>query len=267
VKRPRRTTRPAWGKLRPWLLPVVALVAALFLLRGGFDGDALRNELASGAWDEALERLSEARPQDLAPGLADVDWWPAPARRAELDELRRTPDGDLLEAADAPTLVAPLDRHRSAPPEVRLREPADRDLAVQIRNVDLGLVAADLTIPAGRAAVPLEIGMLAGTTYDMTLRDGSLLAYAGFELLPRDSSDGIGVLMASARDLAATDDEAGGQLLAALVALDFGLTAEALDRLRSSTPPGPAAPVRDELVAIALARQGLDRSALELVDG
>lgn len=268
--RPPPPRRTGLAKLRPWILPAVAIVLGIALFRGGFDADALASDLRGGRIDAALDRLAAAQPSELFVELRDVAWWPADRRDAALSDLAALRDEDqdaFLESADLPTFVAPLGRWRDAPTAIRLRDPTDRPLQFQLTHSELGLVAASTTLPTGTTEWPPGATLLPGATYTLTLREtdeAPLLAFAGFEMLKGSEATGVGIAMATARDLAGDPD--GGQLLAGLVALHYGLTDEALRRFESLAGRIAYEPVVDELVAITLAAQGLDRSALERVE-
>lgn len=263
---PRRA--PSFRTLRPWLFPALAVAVAIWLWDFGFDRDALRDELAAGRIDAALARLHEAHPADLSPALAEVEWYPRATRQAAVAELLSRPEDELLEDPRLPTFVAPLDRFRSAPQQVRLREPLAGPLTFRIESLELGLPVTEETLPAGTAAFPLSATLIPGTRYVMNLAPpdgGGLLAYAGFSVLPVGTAREVGLAMAEAHALA--PDEPTGDLLASLVALQHGLTDEAATRLRALADDARLGPVATELLALALDEQGLDRTARALLAG
>jgi hypothetical protein len=250
------------------VLAAVAIAVVLLIdRRPVLDRGALASEFAARRVDVALARLTVAPPDSLPESLRDVNWWPAPHRTARLERLASIEPAELLESPTLATLVAPLGALRSGPTQARLRDPADADMRFELRNVDLDLVVADLPVPAGTLVVPLEVDWIPGTRYRMVLadgRDGAMLALAGFRVLDTGSSQAAARAMADAHALGAPDHE-GSSLLAALAALDAGLTLDAIERLTPlQSAPGYEAVAR-ELHLLALESLGLDWSARRLM--
>lgn len=266
MKRPTSPTsrRARW---RVWLAPAAALIVGLTLFDdalSGFERARFAETLSEGRVDQALDMISVAGDAALLPELAGVNWWPARARTTRLDLLR----SDVARAGepDGAVLVAPAGRYRTAPREARLHPATERELLLQVHLRDLGLQATEIVVPAGTEVVVPELTWLAGTTYDLVLvepLDEGMRALTQVELLSETMSEDVGVVMATAYDLA--PDARGGELLAGLVALHFGLYQEALDRwapLRSDITYGRVAV---ELSAIALARMDRDHEAVALL--
>ena len=174
---------------------------------------------------------------------------------------------DPYESLEHPTLMEPLDAWRSPPTRVRLREAAAEDLLLRIENLELGLLVTELPVPRGTQELPLEVSFIPGTTFVMRLMkpDQALpVALGAFELLPSPRAEELGLVLRTAWDLGG--GEHGGELLAALAALHHGLHAEAIQRLERLAEVEGYEQVSRELRALALMEQGLDRTALELVD-
>lgn len=235
---------------QPWLTP--------------FDTQALAAELAQGRVDEALTRLAQARSPGLPEALAGVNWWPPEARARRLQDLA----GEVAElpAAAAPQLVSPVGRQRGAPRLVRLSGMVEHPVTLEIHSRELGLLAGELTFAVGQDNSPIDIKLLPGTTYDLHLVDaeGASLSLASFEILPDDEARDLGRLMATAHGLASGGP--GGELLAAIVALHFGLREEALDASLELFGDPPLGAVARELAAIALARLDRPAEALALLE-
>jgi hypothetical protein len=126
---------------------------------------------------------------------------------------------------------------------------------------------AALPVREGALAVALDVAWIPGARYGVLLadeRDGALLALAGFRLLDLPAARAAASAMADAHDLGVPDHE-GSSLLAALAALDAGLTHEAILRLAPlQSAPGYEAVAR-ELHVLALESLGLDWSARRLM--
>ena len=266
MKRP-SSPKPGAGHLRRWLFPAVALIVALVLfdkpgwLGPGFQRDAVVELLADGRVDQALDTLAKATDRHLIPELDGVNWWPAEARARRLALLQR--DAERADPAAGPELAGPVGRHRSSPRVARLTAPAPRPLLIELHNRELGLLANTLPVAAGASSTPLDTTLIPGTTYDLALldggADGDLLSVAHFELLSPDVARDVGVVMATALELGG--EGPGGELLAALVALHYGLGEEALTRFDALVDDPGVGPVAGELAAIALARMDLPAQA------
>ncbi|MCB9898821.1 MAG: hypothetical protein H6825_12525 [Planctomycetes bacterium] len=259
----------ALKKLRPFALPIVALVLALSLLRKDFDVDDVRAALADGDPERALELLSSAREGDLIEPLVTNVWMTAGQRASRLAALRARPADERSEALDAPTLVAPRGEYRAPPTTLRLREALDRPVRVALHGVELGLDMTTVDVPAGALEAPIGVTVLAGTTVSLTLTaaDDSLMpALAWFRTLDAERARLVGIVLATAEEIAG-DDARADALLTGIVALDYSLLDEALTRLRPLLADPDYGRLARELCVIALDAQGLDASALALLDG
>ena len=100
---PRPLLRPAPSpatRLRPWLMPALAVVAAVALFTGrGFDADGLRDTLAAGDVDEALHELATAPQEDLPEPVRGLHWWTRGRRAEALSRLATRPVAQRLMAA------------------------------------------------------------------------------------------------------------------------------------------------------------------------
>lgn len=255
-------------QLRPWLLPALALALLLTLWEEGYDQDELTAALEDGQPARALEVLTLADTRHLIEALAQVHWWPAESRAQRLAMLRQDVAAAGPRPREALALVSPLGAHRSPPTSARLEAPAPRDLVLQVHSRELGLEAGSRPVAAGAQLVDLDLRLLPGTTTDLVLADPGqdlMLAHAQFRLLSPAQAESVGLVMQTAYELSPTP--AGGELLASLVALHYGLHEEAEQRLAAlAEEPGYTALVR-ELRAIALARLDLDHLALALLEG
>lgn len=266
-------TASAAQRLRPWLMPLLAvLVAVVLFTGGGFDAREVREALAGGDPDAALHLLATAPAEDLPQAVRGLHWWTRGRRREALAALVTRPEPDLLEAPGLPTVVEPLGRWLEPPTELRLREPAAAPLHVELRNLTLNLPVAARTLPAGVSALPLDETLLPGTSCAVALREGgpegALVALAAFELAGPDEAQAIGATLQAARELGGPGTP-GAALLEANAALECGLTGHALELLRAlqaapATPPELARAAR-ELQALTLEAQGLDASARALL--
>lgn len=268
----RVTPPPPAAGLRPrmlmWALAAVAIAVLLYVKRGaGLDQGALASEFAAGRVDVALARLSVAPAESLPESLRGVDWWPAPLRAGRLARLARLQPAELLEAPGAPTLIAPLGALPEGPTEVRLREAAATDLLLELRNLDLDLLVARRPVPAGTDRIPLDNAWIPGARYGLVLsdaEDGALLALAGFRLLDAAAAQAAARALADAHALGVPSHE-GASLLAALAALDAGLTQNAIERLAPLQSGDGYETVARELQVLALESLGLDWSARRLM--
>jgi hypothetical protein len=268
VKRPtRQRDSSRYRRIRRWILPFLLLGFLFSLYSPDFDLSALRNELADGDIDDALTRLSTTPLEQLDPDIASVRWWPSEARRLRFSLIEVQVQEDPYESLSLPTLVAPLDAHRDAPTGFRLREAVDRPLVLRLTNLDLGMEVVTLELPPGTREVEAEVSLLAGMTFVMSLNEKDSqeqIALAAFEILPRRVADAIGIAMRNAHQLAPDDDS--GNLLAGIVALHHELHAEAIARFELLEDLPRFSRVARELKAIALAEQGLDQTALALIE-
>jgi hypothetical protein len=271
------TGTSAVQRLRPWLMPALAVVVVIALFgRGGFDVEQVRAELRAGDVDDALRRLASAPQVDLPEAVRLLHWWTRADRTQALALLATRPEPELLEAAGLPTFVAPLGLWREPPARIVLREPADRPLLVELLNVTLNLPVATLAIAAGQQQVPCRGSFIAGTRYALALHDGSgtdapVVAVADFTLASADDARAVTAVLDAARALG-PPDHPGARLLAGNAALECNCTDEALVVFRElATLPGDEhAELRRaarELAAITLDRQGLDVSARRELEG
>jgi len=265
---PRATTLAA--RLRPWLLPAATVLIALWLFGGGskFDVAALQRDFRDGKPEAALERLQAAAPSDLPADLAGMNWWPKGARARRLSDLAAVPDAELLEDAAEPTITRPLDRLLTAPTEVLLREAQGAPLQFNLKNTDMNLDVGSEAVPAGRDRVALAVPLLRGSSYLMTLSDpadGAQRALTGFSWVSEPVAQELVRSMTAAHDLAG-DNHEGASLMSALVALQCGFTVEALDRLAPLRSKPGYERLATELSALAMEKQGLDRSGRRLVE-
>jgi len=263
--------RNAVQRLRPWLMPALALVAIVALLgRGGFDAEQVRDELAAGDVDGALRRLATAPRDELPEAVRGLHWWTRADRTRALAELATRPEPQLLEAAGLPTFVEPLGLWLDPPARIVLREPADRALTVELLNVTLNLTVAALALQAGQQELPCEGPFISGTRYALALHDGPaadapVVAVADFTLAAADEARAVTAALAAARSLAPPGHPAA-RLLAANAALECRCTHAALAAFRElAALPGPEHDrlrrAARELAAITLDQQGLDVSA------
>jgi len=256
-----------WRRLRLWALPTLAAIVFVSVYEPGFESNAMRTALAKGDPDSALGLLETATSRHVLPELTGVFWWPAEARerRIELlhDDLPRSSE-DL----SMPTIVAPRGKHRVAPVQIRLAQPAPRPLQLQLHHRELGLKAVSVPWPAGRRSIEIDVDLLAGSTYDIVLSEpdeGAMVCLTQFTILSQPEAFDVGILMQTAWDMA--PDDGSGELLASLVAMHYGLYAEVYERLAElADRPGYEQLVR-ELQAITLARTDLDHSAVALLEG
>ncbi len=262
------------GKLRPWIVPLLFLVTVFVIFGREFDPDALRDELGRGDVEAALQRLSTTPREQLPADISQTRWWPLGARELYRKTLMEAVASDPAESFDYPTIAWPLDSFRHAPTTIRLREPATKALSLDIQNQDLDLPVAQLAIAVGQQEIQPGVSWIPGTAFVMTLSEvasGEMKAIARFELLPTPRAEAHGRAMRTAHDLA--PDEASGRLLSGLVALHLGLHAEAQSIFETLAKPKTGEQeaaegslelqrIAQELRAIALAEQGLDRTAL-----
>lgn len=260
-------------RLRPWLMPLLAVLVAIVLFTGGgFDARDVRESLAGGEPDTALQSLATAPAEDLPQAVRGLHWWTRGRRREALAALTTRPEPDLLEAPGLPTVVEPLGRWLEPPVALRLREPVDAPLHVELRNLTLNLPVATRTLPAGEAVLPLDAALLPGTSCAVALReggpDGALVALAAFELAGPADAQAIRATLQAARELGGPGTP-GADLLEANAALECGLTGHALALLRAlqaaPAPPPELARAARELQALTLEAQGLDASARALL--
>lgn len=268
----KRPTAPGSSplRLRRWLFPVLALTVALLLLdqpffTQGFDPADVRANLAAGRPDAALAALAEAGDRHLLPDLEGVNWWPARSRVRRLADLRR--DAERAEPVLGPRLVSPVGRHRTPPRSARLDPPAEVPTRMQLHQRQLSLQASEVPVPAGADLLPLGATLLPGSTFDVVLLDDDdgMVSLSSFELLPARMAEDCGIVLAEAHELGGAG--AGGELLAAIVALHFGLTEEALGRLELVSADAGLAQVARELAAITLDRMGRPADGLARLDG
>jgi len=278
----RRTSRgfgqagpTAATRLRPWLMPALAVVVAVALFTGGgFEAEGVRAALASGDPDEALHLLATAPQDELPEAVRGLHWWTKGRRAEALAALATRPEPDLLEDPALPTLVAPLGTWHSPPDAARLREPAAGPLALELRNVTLNLPVAMLPIAPGVDTLALGVPLIPGTRYVLFVRDGvgddaPVVAAADFTLATPADADAIRRVIGAARGFG-PEGHAGATLLAANAALECGCTAEALALLRElQADPGIGEALQRaarELEAITLDTQGLDVTARALLE-
>ncbi|MHC4845725.1 MAG: hypothetical protein ACYTCU_06150 [Planctomycetota bacterium] len=276
MKRPSPPPPPKGLPLRRWILPVIAVMLVISLFRdGGFDREDLVADFEAGRVEDALSRLAATNGVGLAPNISRLDWWSKETRAPAVSKLLATPESDLLESPEYPTFIAPLDSYREEPAAAVLREAHGAPLVFELTHIGLDLLAMQAAVPPGTTRVEFDVGLLPGEDYQIALRetgpvgpDGTLntaiLALARFRWAPDEEAQQIGLAMATAHDLAVPHHE-GSALLSAIVALGYGYTAEAIDRLAElETAPGYEQIAR-ELHALALERQGLDWSARQLL--
>jgi hypothetical protein len=269
VNRPtRQRNRSRYRRIRPWIVPLLFVGFLFSMYSPDFDLGALRSELTEGDLDDALSRLSTTPREQLDPDIASVRWWPAEARRLRFALIDVQVREDPYESLSLPTLVAPLDAHRDAPTAFRLREAVDHPLVLLLTNLDLDMEVVTLELPAGTSEIETDVSLLAGMTFVMSLMEKESqeqIALAAFEILPHRVANAIGIAMRNAHQLAPDDDS--GNLLAGIVALHYELHAEAIARFEQLEDLPRFTRVARELKAIALAEQGLDRTALALIEG
>jgi len=241
----------------------------------GFDQEALVAEFETTRVEDALLRLSRTSGVGLSPNISRLEWWSRETRAPAVSKLLATPESDLFESATHPTLIAPLDSYREEPAAALLREAHDEPLVFELRHLGLDLLAMQTEVPPGTMRIEFDVGLLPGADYQVALRevgtngpdgeqDGPLVALARFRWAPAAEAQSVGLAMATAHDLAAPDHE-GSSLLSAIVALGYGYTAEAIDRLAELEDAPGYAQIARELHALALERQGLDWSARQLL--
>ena len=236
-----------------------------------FDAEAFREELRAGHTEDALRSLQKSQPGQLPLDIAAVNWWPQDTRQQHIRSLREHAAKDPDESLAYPTISSPLDAWRHPPTEFALRESSEKDLILHIDSLDLGLPVAELPIPSGTQRIPLTALWVPGVSFVMSVREketGQVIALAQFQLLAEPRAEELGRAMRTAHDLAFGGANSG--LLAAVVALNYGLYAEAIERLTAviaepDAPPETVAVAR-ELRAIALAEQGLDITAVASLD-
>lgn len=266
MKRPSTPSSSLRSRLRPLLFPLLAVVILLAVFNGNqFDPDAVAKDLAQGRVEAALARLASAEPDDLLPALTGVHWWPQANRAAALVQLADQPIEDFLEDPSLPTLIAPLDRYRTPPTAIELREGNPETLSLEVVHFELNLVATTKEIPPHNTTLPLEIRLLPGAGYTMALRnpDGIYIAMAKFDLLTGAETAKVEEAMTATGHL--SREPHGQKLLSAIVALHFGLTAEALGLFEElESVPAFSKAARD-LRILTLREQGLDHSALGLL--
>lgn len=266
-----RLPKSRFGKLRPWILPIAFVITAFAVMDRPFNTAALREEFQAGQTEDALLYL-HSRPSDqLPPDIAAVNWWPHDARQQRIQLLREQAATDPDESLAYPTIASPLDAWRHPPTEFQLREPSDKDLTLNIDSLDLGLPVAKLLIPAGTQRIPSTALWVPGTSFVMSIREnetGHVRALARFHLLAQPRAEELGRAMRTAHDLAPGGASSG--LLTALVALNYEIHAEAIERLNAVIvdphAPTETVTIARELRAIALAEQGLDITAVASLD-
>ncbi|MDG2148167.1 MAG: hypothetical protein P8N09_01450 [Planctomycetota bacterium] len=266
-----RLPKSKFGRLRPWILPIAFVITLFAIIDRPFDAEALREELRAGHTEDALRSLQGSQPGQLPLDIAAVNWWPHDARQQRIRSLRAHAAKDPDESLAYPTISSPLDAWRHPPTEFRLREPSEKDLILDIDSLDLGLPVAKLPIPSGTQHIPLTVLWVPGVSFVMSVREketGQVIALAQFQLLAEPRAKELGRAMRTAYDLASGGANSG--LLAAVVALNYGLYAEAIERLAAviAEPDAPSetVTVARELRAIALAEQGLDITAVTSLD-
>lgn len=272
MKRPSPPPTPKGLPLRRWLLPLIAVMVAITLFRDrGFDQEALVADFEAGRVEEALLRLDEISGVGLSPNISRLDWWSRETRAPAVSKLLATPEADLFESPAHPTLVSPLGSYREEPAAALLREAHGEPLVFELTHIGLGLLATKSAVPPGTTRVEFDVGLLPGADYQVALRqtgtdgdDGPIVALARFRWAPDDEAQVVGLAMATAHDLAVPNHE-GSALLTAIVALGYGYTGEAIDRLAELEDAPGFAQVARELRALALERQGLDWSARQLL--
>ncbi|MGQ0554313.1 MAG: hypothetical protein ACT4PU_13980 [Planctomycetota bacterium] len=252
------------GALRPFLMPAIAAILALFLfLDQDFDQAALLQELQTGRVEEALERLAAAEPGQLPEALAGQNFWPRAERKPAVARLASRGD-TLLEEPAGPTILSPRGNLLTAPAELVLREAVTVPLRVELACLDLAMEAGSTALPPGTARTPWQAALIPGSRYLLALHAGdeALLDVANFQLLDGEAATAGAQRLAAARALAGPS-AAGAELLMALTELELQLVDAALhrlDALRLTAPEGYGEVLRD-LRALALAELGLDRSA------
>ncbi|MFT7464929.1 MAG: hypothetical protein ACI9EF_003289 [Pseudohongiellaceae bacterium] len=257
-----------WRRLRLWVLPALALILFLEIYEPGFDREAMNEALLEGRPDDALELLQLATNKHVLPELVGVFWWPAEARAKRLKLLA----GDLAKSPEnpnEPTILSPRGKQRLAPSQVRISRPLNRPLQWQLHHRGMTMLAASGTVAANQEALPFEAMLLPASTYDVVLNAvdaqasdgaGAMVCLTDFTMLPEPEAHDLGVLMKSAWNMA--PDEFSAELLASLVAMNYGLYNEAMERLETLGQQPGYEQITRELQAIALARLDLDHSAM-----
>ena len=196
----------------------------------------MREELRAGHTEDALRSLQGSQPGQLPLDIAAVNWWPHDARQQRIRSLRAHAAKDPDESLAYPTISSPLDAWRHPPTEFRLREPSEKDLILDIDSLDLGLPRRKTSHPLWHATHTFD-GLVGSGCFirDVSPRKRNRTSDRSRSVptARRTACKELGRAMRTAYDLASGGANSG--LLAAVVALNYGLYAEAIERLAAVT--------------------------------